>query len=76
MPYRGPLRESMFIQNMTLSAQTVSPFDHFHGLIRTVTVRPSSSHSGSSARLRSKSIPTPPSRPSQYSGRYIRAWNS
>ena len=44
-PKRGPLRDNMFIQNMTLSAQTVSPLDHFHGLIRIVTVRPSASHS-------------------------------
>src|SRR5579859_7450527 len=67
----------MFIQNMTLSAQTGSPLDHRHGLSVTVTDRPSASHSGGRARLRSGHTPAVPSRrPSQYSGRYISIWNS
>src|SRR5690606_31093481 len=66
----------MFTQNMTLSAQIGSPLDHRHGLSVTVTVRPSSLHSGGKARLRSGSTPGFPLCPSQYSGRYIRTWNS
>src|SRR5262245_66488385 len=66
----------MLTKKMTLSAQIGSPLDHFHGLSRTVTLRPSSLHSGGSARLRSKSTSGSPSLPSQYSGRNMSTWNS
>ena len=48
-----PLTTIMLTQNMTLSAQIGSPFDHCQGLVVTVTVRPSEDHSGAYARLRS-----------------------
>src|SRR5438270_248335 len=66
----------MFTQNITLSAQIVSPLDHFHGLMVMVTVRPSSLHSGGSPMLKSSSTLGSPLVPNQYSGRYMSIWNS
>ena len=70
------LTSNRCIHSITLSAFTVSPLDHFQGLIVTVTDRPSADHSGGCARLRSKSTSGLPLLPNQYSGRYISIWNS
>jgi predicted acyltransferase len=52
-----------FTQNSTLSAHSVSPLDHFHGLTLTVTVSPSSLHTGGSPMLFASSTSGVPSLP-------------
>jgi hypothetical protein len=64
----------MWIQNTASCAVTVSPLDHFQPFIVIVTVRPVVDRRVGQAErgIQRRARPLP----NQYSGRYIRYWNS